>query len=100
MRFYTTQHRFYCGIDLHARTMRVCIRDQHSTVVFDRNVRRYFVSCGRRSGSGPRHAGRPALVRLGPAVAVELAVQQHDGAGEVERDPASVVALRTASVVT
>src|SRR5262249_40797138 len=36
MRFYTTQHPFYCGIDLHARTMRVCILDQQSTAVFDR----------------------------------------------------------------
>jgi hypothetical protein len=25
MRFYTTQHPFYCGIDLHARAMYVCI---------------------------------------------------------------------------
>ena len=25
MRFYTNQHQFYCGIDLHARTMYVCI---------------------------------------------------------------------------
>src|SRR5881296_2144981 len=25
MRFYTQQHQFYCGIDLHARTMYVCI---------------------------------------------------------------------------
>jgi hypothetical protein len=24
MRFYTRQHRFYCGVDLHARTMHVC----------------------------------------------------------------------------
>jgi hypothetical protein len=28
MRFYSTQHRYYCGIDLHARTMYVCILDQ------------------------------------------------------------------------
>jgi hypothetical protein len=28
MRFYTTQHHYYCGIDLHARTMYVCILDQ------------------------------------------------------------------------
>jgi transposase len=28
MRLYTTQHPFYCGIDLHARTMYVCILDQ------------------------------------------------------------------------
>ena len=27
MRFYTKQHRYYCGIDLHARSMDVCIRD-------------------------------------------------------------------------
>jgi hypothetical protein len=25
MRFYTNQHPFYCGIDLHARSMYVCI---------------------------------------------------------------------------
>ena len=28
MRFYTQQHPFYCGIDLHARTMYVCILNQ------------------------------------------------------------------------
>jgi transposase len=38
MRFYNTQHRFYCGIDLHARTMHVCILDQAGNVVFDRNL--------------------------------------------------------------
>src|SRR5262245_50482541 len=27
MRFYTQQHRFYCGIDLHARTISLCILD-------------------------------------------------------------------------
>ena len=25
MRFYTPQHPLYCGIDLHARTMYLCI---------------------------------------------------------------------------
>ena len=25
MRFYTNQHPFYCGIDVHARSMYVCI---------------------------------------------------------------------------
>ena len=25
MRFYTAQHRYYCGIDLHARRMYICI---------------------------------------------------------------------------
>jgi transposase len=28
MRFYTQQHRHYCGIDLHARSMYICILDQ------------------------------------------------------------------------
>ena len=31
MRFYDRQHRFYCGIDLHARTMYVCIVDLAGT---------------------------------------------------------------------
>jgi hypothetical protein len=25
MRFYTRQHRHYCGVDLHARTMYICV---------------------------------------------------------------------------
>lgn len=28
MRFYTQQHKFYCGIDLHARSLYVCILNQ------------------------------------------------------------------------
>jgi hypothetical protein len=36
MRFYTTQHQFYCGIDLHARTMYVCILDQCGEIVVHR----------------------------------------------------------------
>jgi len=27
MRFYTRAHRYYCGIDLHARTMYLCVLD-------------------------------------------------------------------------
>jgi hypothetical protein len=27
MRFYTGQHRFYCGMDLHVRTLAICILD-------------------------------------------------------------------------
>jgi transposase len=38
MRFYTRQHRFYCGIDLHARSMHVCILDHDGNVVFDKNL--------------------------------------------------------------
>ena len=39
MRFYTTQHPFYCGIDLHARTMYVCILDQSGEIVLHRNMK-------------------------------------------------------------
>ena len=38
MRFYTKQHPFYCGIDLHARTMYVCILDQDGEIVLHRNM--------------------------------------------------------------
>lgn len=34
MRCYEQQHRFYCGVDLHARTMYVCILDQQGQVQF------------------------------------------------------------------
>jgi len=27
MRFYTSQHQFYAGIDLHARSMHMCVLD-------------------------------------------------------------------------
>jgi hypothetical protein len=37
-RLYTTQHPLYCGIDLHARTMDVCILDQHSAVLGHRHM--------------------------------------------------------------
>jgi transposase len=38
MRFYTQQHRFYCGIDLHARLLAVCIVDQAGTVVLRKQI--------------------------------------------------------------
>jgi len=33
MRFYNQQHRFYCGIDLHARSMHLCILDRARDMV-------------------------------------------------------------------
>ena len=39
MRFYTKQHPHYCGIDLHARTMYLCILDADGEVVLHRNAR-------------------------------------------------------------
>jgi transposase len=37
MRFYTGQHRYYCGIDLHARRMYICILDAEGTIRVHRN---------------------------------------------------------------
>src|SRR5213080_1996712 len=38
MRFYTKQHRYYCGIDLHARSMYVCILDPQGEILLHRNM--------------------------------------------------------------
>jgi len=39
MRFYTKQHKNYCGIDLHANKMYVCIINQDGQTVFHRNMK-------------------------------------------------------------
>ena len=39
MRFYTKQHQFYCGIDLHARTMYLCILNQAGEIVLHRQMK-------------------------------------------------------------
>ena len=39
MRFYNRQHRHYCGIDLHVKTMYVCILDMTGQVLVHRNVK-------------------------------------------------------------
>jgi transposase len=39
MRFYTKQHKAYCGIDLHARTMDVCILTQDGEILLHRNMK-------------------------------------------------------------
>ena len=36
MRFYTETHKHNCGIDLHARTMYVCILDREGRVLLHR----------------------------------------------------------------
>jgi hypothetical protein len=38
MRFYTRQHRLYCGVDLHARSMYVCVLDQEGNVLVSKNI--------------------------------------------------------------
>jgi transposase len=39
MRFYTQQHQFYCGIDLHARTMYLCILNRDGEILVHRNMK-------------------------------------------------------------
>jgi transposase len=39
MRFYTKQHKAYCGIDLHARSMYVCILNQDGEILLHRNMK-------------------------------------------------------------
>src|SRR6266542_2842786 len=39
MRFYNRQHRHYCGIDLHVKTMYLCILDAAGQVLVHRNVK-------------------------------------------------------------
>ena len=39
MRFYTQQHQFYCGIDLHARTMYLCLLNRDGEILVHRNMK-------------------------------------------------------------
>jgi transposase len=38
MRFYTGQHQYYCGIDLHTKNMYICILDQAGKILVHKNV--------------------------------------------------------------
>ncbi len=38
MKFYTTQHQYYCGIDLHTRSLYACILDQAGEIMVHRNL--------------------------------------------------------------
>jgi transposase len=38
MKVYNEQHAYYCGIDLHARTMYLCILDSSGNKVFHKNI--------------------------------------------------------------
>jgi transposase len=39
MRFYTNNHAHYCGIDLHARTMYLCIFDRDGQILLHKNMK-------------------------------------------------------------
>lgn len=38
MKFYVKQHKYYCGVDLHARSMYVCIIEEKGTIVKQKNI--------------------------------------------------------------
>lgn len=38
MRFYTKQHQYYCGIDLHTKMMYVCIIDPEDNILVHKNI--------------------------------------------------------------
>ncbi len=38
MKFYITQHQYYCGIDLHTKTMYVCILNQAGETLLHQNI--------------------------------------------------------------
>ncbi len=38
MRFYTESHKHHCGIDLHARTMYLCILDREGQILLHHNL--------------------------------------------------------------
>ena len=38
MRFYTEQHLYYCGVDLHARSMFICIIDSQGNTIAHKNI--------------------------------------------------------------
>lgn len=39
MKFYKNQHRYYCGIDLHAKQMYVCVVDGEGSVLVHKNIK-------------------------------------------------------------
>ena len=39
MNFYTIQHAYYCGIDLHAHCLYVCILNQAGEIVLHKNIK-------------------------------------------------------------
>jgi transposase len=38
MRFYTNQHHYYCGIDLHTKNMYICILNQAGDILVHKNI--------------------------------------------------------------
>ena len=39
MNLYNQQHQFYCGVDLHSKTMHICVVDQAGKKLLHRNFK-------------------------------------------------------------
>jgi len=39
MSYYTKKHKHYCGIDLHAKTMYLCIMNADGDILFHKNMK-------------------------------------------------------------
>jgi transposase len=39
MRFYTKRHEYYCGVDLHARNLYICVLDREGEILVHRNMK-------------------------------------------------------------
>jgi len=39
MRFYTQQHKYYCGIDLHTKNMYICILNDEGKIMVHQNIK-------------------------------------------------------------
>jgi hypothetical protein len=57
MRFYNQTHRFYCGVDLHARSMFVHVLDHEGQTRFEQDLPdcRVPSTTSRRRGSSSPH---------------------------------------------
>ncbi len=66
MKFYTTLHKYYCGIDLHAKILYVCILDQQGNILVHQKI-----------GPDPL-----ALLRYVFAVNERLTTDRHNEEGE------------------
>jgi hypothetical protein len=38
MRFYDQNHQYYCGVDLHARSMYLCVQDDRGTILLHKTA--------------------------------------------------------------
>jgi transposase len=39
MRFYTKRHEYYCGVDLHARSLYICVLDREGEILVHKNLK-------------------------------------------------------------